>query len=171
MAAADHGGPGPDLYQLLGVARGASREEIALAWRRRARAEHPDARPGDAAAPGRFRALAGAWQVLGDPARRAAYDSALAREQQPAARGPAPAPPGRVPVRRVADPGGPGGLTPLVPMAGPPLRAGPVRVEGPRQASPTAGRDMQDIRLAVLAELARRYLAAGYLAADRGRPW
>ena len=33
MAAADQGGPGPDLYQLLGVPR----EEIALAWRRRAR--------------------------------------------------------------------------------------------------------------------------------------
>ena len=44
MAAADEGGPGPDHYQLLGVARGASREEIAQAWRRRARAEHPDSR-------------------------------------------------------------------------------------------------------------------------------
>jgi len=86
MAAAADGGPVPDLYELLGVSRGASREEIALAWRRRARAEHPDARPADAAAPGRFRALAEAWQVLGDPARRAAYDRALARGQQPAAR-------------------------------------------------------------------------------------
>ncbi len=81
MAAADHGGPGPDLYQLLGVPREASREEIALAWRRRARAEHPDARPADAAAPGRFRALAEAWQVLGDPGRRASYDRALARDR------------------------------------------------------------------------------------------
>ena len=103
MAAADHGGPGPDLYQLLGVPREASREEIAQAWRRRARAEHPDARPADAAAPGRFRALAEAWQVLGDPARRAAYDRALARERQPAAR--VPAARIRVPVRRLADPG------------------------------------------------------------------
>jgi len=164
MAAADHGGPGPDLYQLLGVPRGASREEIALAWRRRARAEHPDARPADVAAPGRFRALAEAWRVLGDPARRAVYDRALARDQQPAAR--VPAPPGRVPVRRVADPGGPGRLTPRVPMPGPPLRAGPVRVEGPRPSSPPGGRDEQDLRLAVLAELALRYLAA-----DRDRPW
>jgi len=164
MAAGDHGGPGPDLYQLLGVPREASREEIALAWRRRARAEHPDARPADAAAPGRFRALAEAWRVLGDPARRAVYDRALALEQQPAAR--VPAPPGRVPVRRVADPGGPGGLTPLMPMAGPPLRAGPVRVEGPRPAPPPGGWDEQDLRLAVLAELALRYLAA-----DRARPW
>src|SRR5436190_17177361 len=123
MAAADHGGPGPDLYQLLGVPREASRKEIALAWRRRARDEHPDARPADAAAPGRFRALAGAWQVLGDPARRAAYDRALACERQTAAR--VPAAPGRVPVRRVAGPGGPGGMPPLVRVPGPPLRAGP----------------------------------------------
>ena len=61
MAAADHGGP--DLYQLLGVARDASREEIALAWRRRARAEHPDARSADA------NALAGSapWPAISSP--------------------------------------------------------------------------------------------------------
>src|SRR5690348_2439128 len=123
MATADHGGPGPDLYQLLGVARDASHQEIALAWRRRARDEHPDARPADADAPGRFRALAEAWQVLGDPARRAAYDRALAREVQAAV---------RIPVRRPSGSGRAGGATPLVRMAGPPLRAGPVRVEGPR---------------------------------------
>ena len=63
MAAAGPREPARDLYQLLGVARDASREEIALAWRRRARDEHPDARPADADAPGRFRALAGAWRV------------------------------------------------------------------------------------------------------------
>ena len=154
MAAADQGGPVPDLYQLLGVPRGASREEIALAWRRRARDEHPDARPADADAPGRFRALADAYQVLGDPARRAAYDQALARERQPAA---------RVPVRRQ---GGPGAVGPLVRVPGPPLRAGPVRVEGPRQAPSAGDRDEQDVRLAVLAGLALRYLAR-----DRGRPW
>jgi curved DNA-binding protein CbpA len=154
MAAADHAGPDGDLYQLLGVPREASREEIAQAWRRRARAEHPDARPADADAPGRFRALAGAWQVLSDPARRAAYDRGLAREQPPAA---------RVTVRR---PAGPGRVTPPARAAGPPLRAGPVRVEGPCPAPPAGGWDEQDIRLAVLAELALRYLAR-----DRGRPW
>jgi DnaJ-class molecular chaperone len=37
MAAADHGGPDPDFYQLLGVPREASREQIAQAWRRRDR--------------------------------------------------------------------------------------------------------------------------------------
>jgi curved DNA-binding protein CbpA len=154
MAAADPAGPDGDLYQLLGVPREASREEIALAWRRRARDEHPDARPADADAPGRFRALAGAWQVLGDPTRRAAYDRVLARERQPAA---------RVTVRR---PARPGGVAPLVQMPGPPLRAGPVRVEGPRQAPPAGGWDEEDVRLALLAGLALRYLAR-----DRGRPW
>jgi curved DNA-binding protein CbpA len=156
MAAADHGGPGPDLYQLLGVPREASREEIAQAWRRRARDEHPDARPGDADAPGRFRALAVAYQVLGDPGRRAAYDRALARERQPAV---------RVTVRRPAGPGGPGGMRPLARVPGPPLRAGPVRVEGARPAPPAGGWD-EDVRLAALAELVIRYLAR-----DRGRPW
>jgi DnaJ domain len=170
MATADHGGPGPDLYQLLGVPREASREEIAQAWRRRARAEHPDSRPSDAAAPGRFRALAEAWQVLGDPARRAAYDRALAREralpggQRHASRAAAPRTP--VPVRRVAGPGVPARVRPVPRVPEPPLRAGPVRVEGPGAAPPAGGWDEEDIRLAVLAELALRYLAR-----DRGRPW
>jgi curved DNA-binding protein CbpA len=162
MAAADQGGPGPDLYQLLGVPREASREEIALAWRRRARAEHPDARPADADAPARFRALARAWQVLGDPDRRAAYDRTLTRERQPAARL-------RVTVRRPPGTAGTGGMTPLASVPGPPLRAGPVRVEGPRPASPAGGRDeedMEEMRLAVLAELALRFLAG-----DRDWPW
>ncbi len=57
-------------------------------------------------------------------------------------------------------------MTPLVRMPGPPLRAGPVRVEGPRPALPADGWDGEDIRLAVLAELALRYLAR-----DRGRLW
>ena len=148
MVAADPGGPGPDLYQLLGVPRGASREAIAQAWRRRARAEHPDSRPGDAAAPGRFRALAGAWHVLGDPARRAVYDQALAREQPPP---PASGPPGTA----VA--------TPATWMPGsPPLWAGPVRVDGPHRAPA----DEEEIRLAALAGLALRYLAR-----DWDWPW
>ena len=165
MAAGDHGGPGPDLYQLLGVPRGASREEIAQAWRRRARAEHPDHRPRDAgdAAADRFRVLAEAWRVLSDPARRAAYDRTLEHQR------PAPgitAPVARVPVRRVAGPGGLGAMTPMARVSGPPLRAGPVRVEGPYPAPAAGGWDEQEIRLAVLARLALRYLAR-----DRDRPW
>ncbi len=128
MAAADHGGPGPDLYQLLGITQRASREEIALAWRRRARAEHPDSRPGDADAPDRFRALAEAYQVLGDPARRAAYDRALAGERQPAV---------RVTVRRPSGPGGPGGSGTAGAGAGAAAARGPG--PGGRPPSGTAG--------------------------------
>jgi curved DNA-binding protein CbpA len=160
MVAADQCGPDQDHYQLLGVARGASREEITQAWRRQARAEHPDSRPGEAddEAAGRFRVLAEAYGVLSDPGRRAAYDRALGRG---AATAGVPATIS-VPVRRVR----PGGVTGLSPVPGPPLRAGPVRVDGPHPAPPAPGRDEQDIRLAVLVELALRYLARA-----RGRPW
>jgi curved DNA-binding protein CbpA len=152
MAAADQGGPGPDLYQLLGVPREASREAIAQAWRRRALAEHPDSRPGDAAAAGRFRALAGAWHVLGDPARRAAYDQALAREHPPAS---------------VSRPPGPAVVAPAARVSGPPpLWAGPVRVDGPQRAPAPGWPDEEEIRLAALARLALRYLAR-----DWDGPW
>jgi curved DNA-binding protein CbpA len=159
MATAGHSGRGPGLYQVLGVARDASAGQVAAAWRRRARAEHPDARPADAGAAARFRALAEAYRVLGDPVRRAAYDRALAREQQPAARV-------RIPVRHVA--AAAGGLTPPRVAGAPPLRAGPVRVDGspPAAAVPGQLEDAGQLRLAVLAEVARRLLAAG-----RGRPW
>ena len=157
MVAANQGGPDPDLYQLLGVPREASRDEIVQAWRRRARDEHPDARPSDADAPDRFRAVADAYRVLADPGRRAAYNRALARERQPAV---------RVTVRRPSGPGGTSGMTPLARVPGPSLRAGPVRVEGARPASSAEGWDEEDVGLAVLAELAMRYLAR-----DRGRPW
>jgi curved DNA-binding protein CbpA len=152
MAAVDPGGPGPDLYQLLGVPRGAPREDIAQAWRRRARVEHPDSRPGDPAAPGRFRALAGAWHVLGDPGRRAAYDQALARGRTPPSTSWPPRPAVVPPVTRM--PGSP------------PLWAGPVRVESPHRAAESGRRDEEEIRLAMLAGLALRYLAR-----DRDWPW
>ena len=166
MAAGDHGGPGPDLYQLLGVPRGASREEIAQAWRRRARAEHPDHRPRDAGDAGdvaadRFRVLAEAWRVLSDPARRAAYDRTL-EHQQAAPRIAAPA--ARVTAPRPAGPGRLGAITPMARASGPPLRAGPVRVEGPYPAPASGGWDEEEIRLAVLARLVLRYLA-------RDRDW
>jgi curved DNA-binding protein CbpA len=152
MGTADSGGPGPDLYQLLGVTRRASREDIAQAWRRRARAEHPDSRPGDAAAPARFRTLAEAWRVLGDPARRAAYDRALADvEALP-------------PVSRPLEPTV---MRPTARMsASPPLWAGPVWVEAPPQARGLNERAEAEVRLAVLAELAARLVFG-----DQDLPW
>lgn len=162
---AEHGGPQPDLYETLGVDRGASREEIVRAWRRRARAEHPDSRPRDAAAPARFRALAEAYRVLGDPVRRVAYDRAAGYAPGPRAAAP-DCPPAAVPVRR-RDSGAPAAVTPLARVPEAPLRAGPVRVENPYQP-PADGSPAADAeaRLAVLAELALRYLAGGW-----ERPW
>lgn len=145
----DQDGQMPDLYRLLGVSPEASQGEIALAWRRRARDEHPDARPADADAPGRFRALAQAWQVLGDPARRATYDRALAGGQSAAAAG------GRVqvPVRHVRRRGQ--GQRPAPEL---PLRAGPVWIE-PAGTAAQADRGIRnELRLVILAELAWRYL-------------
>ena len=153
MAKRGNGQPEPDPYQLLGVARQATPTEITQAWRRRARAEHPDARPRDAGAPARFRALADAYELLSDPGRRAAYDQA-ARVPEPGSRPPRPAP-GTVIRVIVLSPSGP---PPAAPARGAPLRAGPVRVEPP-DAPPARGaaRD-QRARPMLLAEVAARYL-------------
>jgi hypothetical protein len=155
MAGVDHGQQDPDLYQLLGVSRRASREEIVQAWRRRARAEHPDSRPRDAAAPGRFRVLAEAYQVLSDPARRAAYDRALSEALGPGAVVPA------VKVRP-PHPAGPG-VRPPARASGAPLWAGPVQVEGPQRAATAGGWDEDEAWLAVL--------TLWYLAGERNRLW
>jgi curved DNA-binding protein CbpA len=61
-----------DPYFVLGVARQASGEEIARAYRRAARASHPDG--GGAGSAERFQTVSDAYQVLRDPRRRAVYD-------------------------------------------------------------------------------------------------
>lgn len=63
-----------DHYELLGVSRDASTEDIKRAYRRLARQHHPDVNPGDAAAETRFKEITVAYEVLSDPQRRARYD-------------------------------------------------------------------------------------------------
>jgi molecular chaperone DnaJ len=63
-----------DPYEVLGVSRMASDDEIRDAFRRQARLHHPDANPGDADAHRRFQELNAAFQILTDPERRARFD-------------------------------------------------------------------------------------------------
>ncbi len=69
----------PNYYVLLGVTPSATPAEIRQAYRLRARELHPDARPGDAEAAQRFKAMAEAYQVLASPESRLAYDAQLHR--------------------------------------------------------------------------------------------
>jgi molecular chaperone DnaJ len=63
-----------DLYQVLGVRRGASVAEVRRAYQKAARQLHPDLNPGDPVAAQRFRSVSEAFEVLADAQRRAAYD-------------------------------------------------------------------------------------------------
>ncbi|MGH3315292.1 MAG: molecular chaperone DnaJ [Nocardioidaceae bacterium] len=67
-----------DFYKILGVSKDASTEDIKKAYRKLARANHPDANPGDAAAEDRFKAVSEANSVLSDPEKRKEYDQARA---------------------------------------------------------------------------------------------
>lgn len=63
-----------DYYSLLGVGRGASQKDIKAAYHRLARQYHPDVNPDNPAAEEHFKQINAAYEVLGDPHRRAVYD-------------------------------------------------------------------------------------------------
>jgi molecular chaperone DnaJ len=64
-----------DYYEVLGVPRNASEQEVKSAYRRLALKHHPDRNPGDAQAEERFKEAAEAYGVLGDADKRRRYDA------------------------------------------------------------------------------------------------
>lgn len=64
-----------DFYAVLGIAQSASASDVKKAYRKLARAHHPDANPGDAAAERRFKEIGEAYSVLSDAEQRQQYDA------------------------------------------------------------------------------------------------
>lgn len=66
--------PRRDYYDVLGVGRGSSHDQIKKAYRKIAMATHPDRNPGNKEAEEKFKEAAEAYEVLGDPKKRKRYD-------------------------------------------------------------------------------------------------
>lgn len=64
-----------DLYEILGVARGASQDDIRKAYRKAAKESHPDLNPGKPEAEKRFKEISAAYDIIGDADKRKRYDA------------------------------------------------------------------------------------------------
>ncbi|ABC22815.1 chaperone DnaJ [Rhodospirillum rubrum F11] len=107
-----------DPYRILGVGKDATADDIRKAYRKLAKASHPDLHPGDPQAAATFRELAAAHDILGDSAKRARFDrgeiDASGAERAPERPSSAPGGPGsgassRYYYRDYADAGATGG--------------------------------------------------------------
>ncbi|WP_417270622.1 DnaJ C-terminal domain-containing protein [Celeribacter sp.] len=64
-----------DPYEILGLTKAATADEIKKAYRKQVRTCHPDLNPDDAGAEARFKEITGAYEILKDPKTRARYDA------------------------------------------------------------------------------------------------
>jgi hypothetical protein len=99
--------PEPDLYGILGLTRDAAPEDVKRAYRNLAKKHHPDLNSGDPHSAARFRRIARAYAILGDPLTRTRYDRRTEPPPPPQTAPPAPpqpqaSPPPPVNRRRIA---------------------------------------------------------------------
>ncbi len=75
--------PSIDYYKALGVSPGASADEIKKAYRKLAKANHPDSTGGDKVKEARFKDISNAYDVLSDPKKRGLYDQIRSSGEMP----------------------------------------------------------------------------------------